>query len=110
MKINLYHLLLIAATAWVVVACDHSGKGAVKTDGQLSDSTTQQIEKIAETDTTQAFQMLDSLYEMGELAEHTYYYTRAQVYQGPRDRLLAIENVQRAYETPYIQQNDTIAD
>ena len=97
---------------WAIVllaaACGDPAKRQVKTDGALSDSTTQEIEKIAETDTTRAFHMLDSLYERGELAEHTYYYTRARIYQGTVDRLLAVGEVRRAYETPYVQQHDTI--
>ena len=108
MKENLQYPLLVAFFLLLVTACEKRGEGLVKTDGLLSDSTTQQIEKIGETDTTQAFRMLDSLYEKGELAEHTYYYTRARIYQGTVDRLLAIDHVRRAYETPYVQQNDTV--
>ena len=108
MKENLQYPLLVALVLLLVTACEKRGERLVKTDGLLSDSTTLQIEKIAEKDTTQAFRMLDSLYEKGELAEHTYYYTRARVYQGTVDRLLAIDNVRRAYETPYVQQNDTV--
>jgi AraC-like DNA-binding protein len=108
MKENLQYPLLVVFFLLLVAACEKRGEGLVKTDGPLSDSTTQQIEKIGETDTTQAFWMLDSLYEKGELAAHTYYYTRARIYQGTVDRLLAIDNVRRAYETPYVQQNDTV--
>ena len=108
MKENLQYPLLVVFFLLLVAACEKRGEGLVKTDGPLSDSTTQQIEKIGETDTTQAFWMLDSLYEKGELAAHTYYYTRARIYQGTVDRLFAIDNVRRAYETPYVQQNDTV--
>mgnify|MGYP006873002794 CR=1 FL=1 len=79
MKEKLQYPLLVAFFLLLVTACEKRGKGTVKTDGQLSDSTTLQIEKIGETDTTQAFRMLDSLYEKGELAAHTYY-TRAHIY------------------------------
>lgn len=108
MKIRLQQILFVATMTWLACACRNAGTGPVKTDSPLSDSTTQHIEKIAETDTTRAFRMLDSLYQKGEMAAHTYYYTRAQVYQGTRDRLLAIDNVRRAYETPYVQQHDTV--
>jgi len=81
MKQPLQHILF-AAVVLLATACGHSGNVEVKTDGALSDSTTRQIERIGETDTTRAFRMLDSLYERGEMAEHTYYYTRARVYQG----------------------------
>ena len=74
----------------LTAACHRAPKGALKTDGALSDSTTLRIEKIAETDTAQAFRMLDSLYDEGKLAAHTYYYTRARVYQGTVDRLLTM--------------------
>lgn len=107
MKQPLQHILF-AAVVLLATACGHSGNVEVKTDGALSDSTTRQIKRIGETDTTRAFRMLDSLYERGEMAEHTYYYTRARVYQGTLDRLLAIDNVRRAYETPYVQQHDTV--
>ncbi|MBP3788623.1 MAG: AraC family transcriptional regulator [Prevotella sp.] len=90
------------------IGCENAPRRSVKTDGPLSDSTTLQIEKIAEADTTRAFCMLDSLYKKGELAEHTYYHTRARIYQGTVDRLLAIGEVRRAYETTYVQQHDTI--
>ena len=107
MKENFQYLLPLAFFVLLVTGCGR-GRHFVKTNGPLSDSTTQQIEKIGETDTAQAFRMLDSLYAKGELAAHTYYYTRARVYQGTVDRLLAIDNVRRAYETPYVQQNDTV--
>lgn len=81
MKQPLQHILF-AAVVLLATACGHSGNVEVKTDGALSDSTTRQIERIGEMDTTRAFRMLDSLYERGEMAEHTYYYTRARVYQG----------------------------
>ena len=108
MKRPLQHILFVAAVMLLATACGHSGSVEVKTDGALSDSTSREIEKIGETDTTWAFRMLDSLYHRGEMAEHTYYYTRAQVYQGTLDRLLAIDNVRLAYETPYVQQHDTV--
>ena len=108
MRRYLQQLLCVAASLLLAIACGDTAKKTVKTDGALSDSTTLQIEKIAETDTTRAFRMLDSLYKQGALAAHTYYYTRARVYQGTVDRLLAIDQVRRAYETPYVQKNDTV--
>ena len=101
-------LLFVVAILLLFAACGNRGKGLIKTDGPLSDSTTQRIERIAETDTTRAFRMLDSLYQKGEVAAHSYYYTRAQIYQGTLDRLLAIGQVRQAFETPYVQQNDTV--
>ena len=108
MQVRIQQIVFAVVVVGLVAACGKAGRGMVKTDGALSDSTTQHIEKTAETDTTLAFRMLDSLYTMGKIAEHTYYYTRARVYQRTRDRLLAIDNVRRAYETPYVQQNDTV--
>ena len=99
---------MVIATALLTAACKNSAMKSAKIDGSLSDSVTLQIEKIAETDTAQAFLMLDSLHQSGALAEHTYYYTRARIYQGTRDRLLAINYVRRAYETPYVSQHDSI--
>ena len=99
--------LFLISVALLATACKHTPSGGLGS-GALSDSTTLHIEKIAETDTTQAFRMLDSLYEKGQLPKHTYYYTRARIYQGTVDRLLAIEQVRLAYNTPYVQQNDTI--
>ena len=107
-KLQEWKIVYIAVIASLATACGNAGRGTAKTDGALRDSVTLQIEKIGETDTARAFRMLDSLYEKGGLAEHTYYYTRARVYQGTVDRLLAIDNVRRAYETPYVQQHDTI--
>ena len=104
MKKSLFAIVLTI----FAIGCENAPRRSVKTDGPLSDSTTLQIEKIAEADTTRAFCMLDSLYEKGELAEHTYYHTRARIYQGTVDRLLAIGEVRRAYETTYVQQHDTI--
>jgi len=101
-------LLTFVTILLLAAACKNPCKSPVKTDGVLSDSTTLQIEKIAETDTTRAFLLLDSLYMRGELAAHTYYYTRARVYQRTVDRLLAIDQVRLAYETPYVQQHDTV--
>ena len=108
MKINFKLLAGIALITLLAIRCTTAEHQPVKTSMALCDSTTLHIEKIAETDTAQAFHILDSLYERGEMAAHTYYYTRARVYQGTVDRLLAIDNVRRAYETPYIQQNDTV--
>ena len=108
MKENFLKLLFLTVIALMAAACKEKAKRQIKTDGALSDSTTLQIEKTAETDTAQAFRMLDSLYQQGALAEQTYYYTRARVYQRTVDRLLAIDNVRRAYETPYVQQHDTV--
>jgi len=108
MKVRLQQIFYITALALLMTACGKAGRGAVKADSPLSDSTTQQIEKMAETDTTKAFRMLDSLYQEGKMGVHTYYYTRARVYQGTLDRLLAIDNVHRAYDTPYVQENDTV--
>ena len=108
MNLRFQQIVFIFVIASLTLACGKAGRGTAKTDGALSDSVTLQIEKIGETDTTRAFRMLDSLYEKGEVAEHTYYYTRARVYQGTVDRLLAIDNVRRAYETPYVQQHDTV--
>ena len=99
---------MVIATALLTAACKNSAMKSAKIDGSLSDSVTLQIEKIAETDTAQAFRMLDSLHQSGALAEHTYYYTRARIYQGTRDRLLAINYVRRAYETPYVSRHDSI--
>ena len=104
MKKSLFAIVLTI----FAIGCENAPRRSVKTDGPLSDSTTLQIEKIAEADTTRAFCMLDSLYEKGELAEHTYYHTRARIYQSTVDRLLAIGEVRRAYETTYVQQHDTI--
>ena len=101
-------MIFVVAVVLLATACRDTARRSVKTGGALSDSTTLQIEKIGETDTTRAFSMLDSLFEKGLLADHTYYYTRARVYQGTVDRLLAIDNVRRAYETPYVQQHDTV--
>jgi len=108
MTINLQKLSCLIIIALLVAACGNTNIGPQKTDGALSDSTTLEIEKIAQADTTKAFRMLDSLYERGEMAAHTYYYTRARIYQGTVDRLLAIDQVRRAYETPYVQQHDTV--
>lgn len=108
MNIRFQKLMAVAAMLLLTVACGHSGKNTPKTHSALSDSTTLQIEKVAQTDTARAFRLLDSLYEQGALAAHTYYYTRARIYQGTVDRLLAIEEVKRAYETPFVQQNDTM--
>lgn len=108
MKPNLQLTIVTAIIVVLTAACHRAPKGALKTDGALSDSTTLGIEKTAETDTAQAFRMLDSLYDVGELAAHTYYYTRARVYQATVDRLLAIDHVRRAYETPYVQQHDSV--
>ena len=101
-------IIFAMAVAMLAAACEHAGRGPQKTDGPLSDSVTLKIEKTGETDTTRAFRMLDSLYEKGEMAEHTYYYTRARIHQGTVDRLLAIDEVRRAYETPYVRQHDTV--
>lgn len=108
MQVRLQLIVFAVVVVELAAACGKAGRETVKIDGALSDSTTQHIEKTAKTDTTLAFRMLDSLYTMGKIAEHTYYYTRARVYSGTRDRLLAIDNVRRAYETPYVQQNDTV--
>ena len=108
MQVRLQLIVFAVVVVELAAACGKAGRETVKIDEALSDSTTQHIEKTAKTDTTLAFRMLDSLYTMGKIAEHTYYYTRARVYQGTRDRLLAIDNVRRAYETPYVQQNDTV--
>ena len=108
MNIRFQKLMAAAAMLLLTVACGHSGKNTPETHGALSDSTTLQIEKVAQTDTARAFRLLDSLYEQGALAAHTYYYTRARIYEGTVDRLLAIEEVKRAYETPFVQQNDTM--
>ena len=108
MKVYLQQIVLIFVIACLTIACGNSDRKTMKTEGPLSDSTTLQIEKIGETDTVRAFLMLDSLYEKGEMAEHTYYYTRARIYQGTVDRLLAIDEIKHAYETPYVQKNDTV--
>ena len=108
MKKRYQQILFIAIATLLAAGCGDRARGPQKTGGALSDSTTLKIEKIAEKDTTQAFRMLDSLYENGALAEHTYHYTRARIYQGTVDRLLAVGEVRRAYETPYVQQHDTI--
>ena len=108
MQVRLQLIVFAVVVVELAAACGKAGRETVKIDEALSDSTTQHIEKTAKTDTTLAFRMLDSLYTMGKIAEHTYYYTRARVYQGTRDRLLAIDNMRRAYETPYVQQNDTV--
>ena len=108
MKIYFQQIIFSVAVAMLTAACDNTARGPVKKDGALCDSTTLAIEKVGATDTARAFRMLDSLYEKGTLAEHVYYYTRARVYQGTVDRLLAIDEVRRAYETAYVQQNDTV--
>jgi len=108
MKIYFQQIIFSVAVAMLTAACDNTARGPVKKDGALCDSTTLAIEKVGATDTARAFRMLDSLYEKGTLAEHIYYYTRARVYQGTVDRLLAIDEVRRAYETAYVQQNDTV--
>jgi hypothetical protein len=61
-----------AAMLLLTVACGHSSKNTPETHSALSDSTTLQIEKVAQTDTARAFRLLDSLYEQGALAAHTY--------------------------------------
>ena len=52
MKENLQYPLLVAFFLLLVTACEKRGEGLVKTDGLLSDSTTQQIEKIGDTENT----------------------------------------------------------
>lgn len=108
MKRHFLLVLFAVVISLLLAACRNTACGPQKTDGALSDTTTLEIEKIAEADTTQAFRMLDSLYRRGEMAVHTYYYTRARIYQGSVDRLMAIGEVRRAYETPYVQQHDTV--
>jgi len=108
MKRHFLLVLFAVVISLLLAACRNTACGPQKTDGALSDTTTLEIVKIAEADTTLAFRMLDSLYRRGEMAAHTYYYTRARIYQGSVDRLLAIGEVRRAYETPYVQQHDTV--
>jgi len=73
----------------------------------LLDNTTLYIEQLSETDTAQAFRLLDSLFNAGKMEEHTYWYTRASIHRD-NNLFLAISEIKQAYLTPIVQADDTM--